>query len=83
MGSFKEKPLDEPTFGACQEALGSALATVQQWSRRAGEPDSQLKAKLALLILRLAAKGETNPVALRKRALATYFLESACEDSGS
>ena len=50
MGSFKEKPLDEPTFEACQEALGSALATVQQWSRRAGEPDSQLKAKLALLI---------------------------------
>lgn len=82
MGSSKEKPLDEPTFEACQEALSSALATVQQWSSPGGEADPQAKAKLALLIIRHAAKGETNPVTLRKRALANYFLESACEESG-
>ena len=82
MASSKEKPLDNPTFEACQEALVAALATVQQW-RPGGEVDPHLKAKLALLIIQHAAKGETSPAILRKRALANYFLESACEESGS
>ena len=82
MASSKEKPLDNPTFEACQEALVAALATVQQW-RPGGEVDPHLKAKLALLIIKHAAKGETSPAILRKRALTNYFLESACEESGS
>ena len=81
MACSKEKPLDNPTFEACQEALVAALATVQQW-RPGGEVDPHLKAKLALLIIKHAAKGETSPAILRKRALANYFLESACEESG-
>ena len=80
MASSKEKPLDNPTFEACQEALAAALATVQQW-RPGGEVDPHLKAKLALLIIKHAAKGETSPAILRKRALANYFLKSACEES--
>ena len=76
MGSrYNERPLDESTFEACQEALHSALSTAQQWSRYGGV-DPQLKAKLALLIIRYATKGETDPVMLRKQALTTYFLES-------
>ena len=68
MACSKEKPLDNPTFEACQEALVAALATVQQW-RPGGEVDPHLKAKLALLIIKHAAKGETSPAILRKRAL--------------
>jgi hypothetical protein len=79
MASSKEKPLDGPTFEACQEALRAALATVQQWCP-GGDVDPHLKAKLALLIIRHAANGEANPATLRKRALANYFLESACEE---
>jgi hypothetical protein len=77
---YYERPLDEPTFEACQEALHSALSTVQQWSR-SDAFDPQLKAKLALLIIRHAAKGETDPMMLRKQALTTHFLESAGEES--
>jgi len=79
MGSRYERPLDPHAYRACQKALSSALAAVQQWRSANGTFDPKLKAKLALLIIRQAARGETNPVILRKRALATYFLESACD----
>jgi hypothetical protein len=82
MAFSKEKPLDGPTFEACQEALRAALATVQQW-RPGGDVDPHLKANLALLIIRHAAKGEADAATLRKRALANYFLESACVEGGS
>jgi hypothetical protein len=82
MAFSKERPLDGPAFEACQEALRAALATVQQW-RPAGDVDPHLKARLALLIIRHAAKGEADAATLRKRALANYFLESACEEGGS
>jgi hypothetical protein len=74
----KPGPLDEPAFEACHEALGAAVATVRQWGSRA---DPKLKAKLALLIIKDAENGETNSARLRTRALATYFLDAACEDS--
>jgi hypothetical protein len=66
----KSAPLDERSFKACQEALNSALATVQSWSDRT---DPQLKAKLALLVMRHAETGESDPALLRKRALESYF----------
>jgi len=68
------RPLDALTFRACQEALEAALATAQQWSR---ETDPQLKAKLALLIMRDASTGEADPAVLRKRALEGYFLRGS------
>jgi hypothetical protein len=77
---YYERRPDESTFEACQEALHSALSTAQQWSRSEAV-DPQLKAKLALLIIRHVAKGETDPMMLRKQALTTYFLESAGEES--
>ena len=71
-------PVDELTFEACQEALSSAIATVHQWN---SPGDPQLKAKLALLVIRHAENGESDPMRLPTRALATYLLESACENS--
>jgi hypothetical protein len=71
-------PVDELTFEACREALSSAIATVQHWN---SPGDPQLKAKLALLVIRHAEKGESDPMRLRTRALATYFLESSSKDS--
>ena len=62
--------LDEQSFKACQEALNSALATVQGWPERT---DPQLKAKLALLVMSHAENGETDPASLRKYALESYF----------
>lgn len=72
MKAVSDRPLDALTFKACQEALEAALATAQQWSR---ERDPQLKAKLALLIMRDASAGQADPVVLRKRALERYFLQ--------
>jgi len=69
--SEKNRPLDEPTFKACQQALNSALAVARQWYR---ETDPQLKAELALLIIRDATTGEVNPAELQRRALESYFL---------
>jgi hypothetical protein len=76
-----EKAVDKLNFDACREALQLTLATVRQWSRQADDADPQLRARLALLIIRQAARGETDPLTLRRRALETYFLESACEES--
>ena len=45
----------------------------RQWIR---ETDPQLKAKLALLIIRDATTGEVNPAELQRRALENYFLRS-------
>jgi len=67
----EDRPLDEPTFKACQQALESALVVAWQWSR---ETDPQLKANLALLIFRDATTGEVNPAELQRRALENYFL---------
>jgi hypothetical protein len=69
--SEKARPLDEPTFKACQQALKWALAVAGQWYR---ETDPHLKAELALLIIRDATTGEVNPAKLQKRALESYFL---------
>ena len=71
MESEEDRPLDEPTFKACQRALDSALVVARQWSR---ETDPQLKAKLALLIIKAATTGEVNPTELQRRALENYFL---------
>jgi hypothetical protein len=71
MSSKKDRPLDELTFKACQQALKSALAVARQWYR---ETDPQLKAKLALQIFRDATTGEVNPAELQRRALEGYFL---------
>jgi len=68
----KGSALDERSFRACQEALNSAFTTVESWSERT---DPQLKAKLALLVMRHAENGETDPASLRKRALESYFRE--------
>jgi hypothetical protein len=70
--SEKDRPLDEPTFKACQEALNSALAVARQWYH---EADPQLKAELALLIIRDATTGEVNPAELQRRALERYFVQ--------
>jgi hypothetical protein len=51
-------------------ALGQKL-TSEQWYR---ETDPQLKAELALLIIRDATTGEVNPAELQRRALESYFL---------
>ena len=67
------RPLDEPTFKACQQALDSALEVARQWSR---VTDPELKAKLALLIIRDATTGEVDPKELQRRALENYFLRS-------
>ena len=72
MKSHEDRPLDERTFKACQQALNSALVAARQWTR---ETDPQLKAKLALLIIRDATTGEANPTVLQRRALENYFLE--------
>ena len=69
----EDRPLDEPTFKACQQALDSALAVARRWSRAT---DPKLKAKLALLIIRDATRGEVDPIELRKRALESYFMQS-------
>ena len=69
--SEKDRPLDEPTFKACQQALKWALAVARQWY---AETDPQLKAELALLIFRDATAGEVNPAELQRRALKSYFL---------
>jgi hypothetical protein len=42
MSSKEDRPLDELTFKACQQALDSAFAVPRQWYR---ETDPQLKAK--------------------------------------
>lgn len=73
MKADEHRPLDEPTFKACQRALDSALVVARQWSR---ETDPQLKAKLALLIIRDATTGEIDPTELQRRALENYFLRS-------
>ena len=70
--SEKDRPLDEPTFKACQQALKWALAVAGQWYR---ETDPQLKAKLALQIIQDATTGEVNPAELQRRALEGYFLQ--------
>jgi hypothetical protein len=72
MNSKKDRPLDELTFKACQQALNSAFALAQQWY---GETDPQLKAKLALQIIRDATTGEMSPAELQRRALEGYFLQ--------
>ena len=51
----------------------SALAVARRWSRAT---DPKLKAKLALLIIRDATRGEVDPIELRKRALESYFMQS-------
>ena len=66
----KSAPLNERSFKACQQALNSALATVQSWSDRT---DPQLKAKLALLVMSYAETGESDPALIRRRALESYF----------
>jgi hypothetical protein len=71
MKTEEDRPFDEPTFKACQRALDSALVVARQWSR---ETDPQLKAKLALLIIKAATDGEVNPAELQRRALENYFL---------
>jgi len=71
MKSVKDRPLDEPAFKACQQALNSALAVARLWY---AETDPQLKAELALLIIRNATAGEVNPAELQRRALESYFL---------
>jgi hypothetical protein len=72
MSSKEDRPLDELTFKACQQALDSAFAVARQWYR---ETDPQLKAKLALQIIRDATTGEVNPAELQRRALEGYFLQ--------
>lgn len=74
MRCVSDRPLDALTFKACQEALEAALAAAQQWSP---ETDPQIKAKLALLIIRDASTGEADPAVLRKRALEGYFLRGS------
>jgi len=72
MSSREDRPLDKLTFKACQQALDSAFAVARQWYR---ETDPQLKAKLALQIIRDATTGEMNPAELQRRALEGYFLQ--------
>jgi hypothetical protein len=72
--TYKSSALDERHFKACQEALNSALATAQSWFEGT---DPQLKAKLALLVMKHAESGETDPASLRKRALESYFRGSS------
>ena len=52
------RPLDEPTFKACQQALDAALVVARQLGYQA---NSRPKAKLALLIISSATKGEVRP----------------------
>ena len=73
MRSGKDRPLDKPTFQACQQALEAALAIAEQWGHNS---ELELKARLALLILRDATAGEVDPAKLRKHALENYFGQS-------
>ena len=73
MSSGKDLPLDEPTFRACQQALGSALAEAQKWGH---DSELELKAKLVLLILRDAMAGEADAANLQRHALENYFGQS-------
>lgn len=70
MKTDENRPLDEPTFKACQQALELALVVARQLSRE----DPGLKAKLALLIIRDATSGNVDPTELQRRALENYFL---------
>jgi len=74
----KGSALNERSFKACQEALTSAFATAQSWSEQS---DPQLKAKLAMLVMKHAESGETDPASLRKRALESYFRGSEAKFS--
>jgi hypothetical protein len=73
MKADEDRPLDEPTFKACRQALDAALVVARQWSR---ETDQELKAKLALLIIREATSGKSDPTDLQRLALENYFLRS-------
>jgi hypothetical protein len=74
MGSSKRKPFAR-TVDSCQEALKSALATVQNMDCPKSGRDEDVKTALAKNIAEFAAIGETDPQRLSSCALRKYFLD--------